>query len=117
MGDTTTPGVIVIPEHTVTNKQIITTVSSNTITQSGAPTTIISSTTFITTATTTNTSIPTDGIFIGTTVEIFAFVIFIVLIVTNVATLLQFKRIRGKQDKSKDIEQVLSRLNASVNTE
>ena len=111
MGSTTTPDVVVIPEHTVTNKQIITTVSSSTITQSGAPITITSSTTFITTATTTSTSIPSDGIFIGTTIEIFIFIIFIVLIVTNAATLIQFKRVRQKQDKLKDLEQVLARLN------
>ena len=106
MGDVTTPNVIVIPKETLI--KTVTSVLSGTqsiVTVTGTPSTVISSTTIITTATSTST--PTDGIFITTTAEIFIFIIGIVLLVTNIATALQYTRVRTKGDKKKDLEKLV----------
>jgi hypothetical protein len=105
---TTSPNVVIIPDHTVTSEEIITTILSKTTTSSEPPTTITSS--IITTTVVTTTSVPTDGIFINTTVEIIVFITIIVLVITNVGTALQFRRIRGQKDNEKQIRQLVGTL-------
>jgi hypothetical protein len=105
---TTSPNIVIIPDHTVTSEETVTTIFSRTTTASEIPTTITSS--IVTTTIVTATSVPTDGIFINTTVEIIVFITVIVLVITNVGTALQFKRIRGQQDNEKNIRQLVGTI-------
>ena len=108
MGDSnnTNPSVVVITP--ATTRETITSVKESTVTAaaSGITTTQTqtSSVTIITSATTT--SIPTDGIFVTTTAEIFIAITFIILLVTNIFTGLQYNRTRGKQDKREDLDKL-----------
>src|SRR5271156_3654186 len=97
--NTTKSSVIVVAPQTATIEEVSSIIISGTP-STGTTTATEYASTFITiTATTTVTTVPTDGIFISTTVETLIIVVITALVAAVVTIALQFKRVRGQKDK------------------
>ena len=104
MSNTTKPSVIVVAPQTATVEEVSSIMISETP-STGTTTATEYASTFIT-ITATVTTVPTDGIFISTTVETLIIVIITALVAAVVTIALQFKRVRGQKDKRENLDQL-----------
>src|SRR5271155_3128430 len=106
MSNTLTPSVIVVTPQTTTLDETSFETISQTLSASTTTTTGFVSTFITTTATVTATTVPTDGIFVNTTLEILAFVTIVILIVIIGGVTILYKRVQKQIDTEKNLRQI-----------